>query len=75
MTGIDLAVLPIGDNYTMGPQDGLRAFKPIAPKHVLPIHYDTFDVIKQDAGKWKSMVESETATKVSLLKPGESIVL
>jgi L-ascorbate metabolism protein UlaG (beta-lactamase superfamily) len=73
--GIDLAVLPIGDNYTMGPQDGLRAVKLIAPKHVLPIHYDTFDVIKQDAGKWKSVVESETETKVSLLKPGESIVL
>src|SRR5262249_36680489 len=38
--GIDLAILPIGDNYTMGPDDALRAVKLIAPKKVLPIHYN-----------------------------------
>ena len=42
--GIDLAVLPIGDNYTMGPEDALRAVKLIQPKHVIPIHYNTFDL-------------------------------
>jgi L-ascorbate metabolism protein UlaG (beta-lactamase superfamily) len=73
--GIDLAVLPIGDNYTMGPDDALRAVKLINPKQVLPIHYDTFDVIRQDPGAWKSRVEAETPAKVVLLTPGESLSL
>ena len=73
--GIDLAILPIGDNYTMGPEDSLRAVKLIKPRQVLPIHYDTFEVIKQDPDIWKSLVEQETEAKVLLLKPGESISL
>ncbi len=50
--GIDLAILPIGDNFTMGPADALRAVKLIEPAQVVPIHYDTFDVIKQDPHAW-----------------------
>jgi len=73
--GIDLAALPIGDNYTMGPVDALRAVKLLQPKIVLPIHYDTFDVIRQDAAAWARLVEQETITKVALLKPGESLTL
>lgn len=73
--GIDLAILPIGDNFTMGPDDGLRAVKLIEPRKVLPIHYDTFDVIKQDPVAWKKRVEIETRTAVVLLNPGESITL
>ena len=73
--GIDLAVLPIGDNFTMGPDDSLRAVKLIAPRYVLPIHYDTFDVIKQDPAAWKMRVEAETDSRVALLKPGESLTL
>lgn len=73
--GIDLAVLPIGDNFTMGPDDGLRAVQLIQPKQVLPIHYDTFDVIKQDPAAWKSRVEKETGTQVALLKPGDRLEL
>ena len=73
--GIDLAVLPIGDNYTMGPDDSLRAVKLIQPKQVLPIHYDTFELIKQDPGIWKTRVEKETKTRVALLEPGGSIAL
>ena len=72
---IDLAILPIGDNYTMGPEDSLRAVKLIEPQQVIPIHYDTFDVIKQNPDVWKSLVEQETETKVLLLKPGESVSL
>jgi L-ascorbate metabolism protein UlaG (beta-lactamase superfamily) len=71
--GIDLAILPIGDNFTMGPDDALRAIKLINPKQVLPIHYDTFDVIKQDPVAWKSRVEAETSTRVTILKPGEHL--
>lgn len=73
--GIDLAVLPIGDNFTMGPDDALRAVKLIQPKVVIPIHYDTFDLIAQDAQDWARRVEHETSTKVRVLKPGESFLL
>ncbi len=73
--GIDLAVLPIGDNFTMGPEDSLRAVKLIEPRQVLPIHYDTFDVIQQDVVAWKQRVENETDSRVALLKPGESLEL
>jgi L-ascorbate metabolism protein UlaG (beta-lactamase superfamily) len=72
---IDLAVLPIGDNFTMGPDDGLRAVQLINPTRVLPIHYDTFDVIKQDPMEWKSRVETETQCQVVVLQPGDSIDL
>lgn len=73
--GIDLAVLPIGDNYTMGPLDALRAVKFLLPKHVVPVHYSTWDVIKQDPKAWAQRVETETNTQVHVLKPGESLTL
>ncbi|SHJ44429.1 L-ascorbate metabolism protein UlaG, beta-lactamase superfamily [Malonomonas rubra DSM 5091] len=69
--GIDVAVLPIGDNYTMGPGDALRAVKMLQPQTVIPIHYNTFDLIKQDASAWAARVETETDSKVAVLKPGE----
>ena len=40
--GIDIAFLPIGDNYTMGPEDSLRAIRLIKPRLVVPMHYNTF---------------------------------
>ncbi len=70
--GIDLAVLPIGDNFTMGPDDALRAVKLIEPGYVIPVHYDTWDLIAQDPNDWAARVESETKTKARVLKPGES---
>jgi len=73
--GIDLALLPIGDNYTMGPEDALRAVKLIQPAHVIPIHYNTWDLIAQDAQAWSKRVMAETSTKVHVLKPGESYTL
>jgi L-ascorbate metabolism protein UlaG (beta-lactamase superfamily) len=73
--GLDLAVIPIGDNYTMGPDDALRAVKLLAPKHVIPIHFNTFDLISQDGKAWAARVEKETGAKVHVLKPGESFEL
>ena len=73
--GIDLAILPIGDNFTMGPDDALRAVKLIEPGLVVPIHYDTFEVINQDPQAWAARVEKETQAGVSVMKPGESIEL
>ncbi len=71
--GLDLAVIPIGDNYTMGPQDALRAVRLLQPKMVVPIHYNTWDLIAQDPQAWARGVEAETGTKVRVLKPGESL--
>lgn len=73
--GLDLAILPIGDNFTIGPDDALRAVKLLKPSKVLPIHYDTFDIIHQDPAAWKERVEKETSTHVVLLKPGETLWL
>ncbi len=69
--GIDLAILPIGDNYTMGPDDALRAVKLIEPKKVLPIHYNTWPLLNQDAPAWAARVKKETLTEPVVLKPGE----
>ena len=48
MTPIDVAVLPIGDNFTMGIGDALKAAELLQPRMVIPIHYKTFDVINVD---------------------------
>jgi L-ascorbate metabolism protein UlaG (beta-lactamase superfamily) len=73
--GIDLAVLPIGDNYTMGPEDALRAVKLIQPKHVIPVHYNTWGLIAQDPNAWAERVRSETGAQVHVLQPGEKFTL
>jgi L-ascorbate metabolism protein UlaG (beta-lactamase superfamily) len=69
--GLDLAVIPIGDNFTMGPADALRAVKLLTPKTVIPIHYGTWGLIDQDPAAWAAQVEKETTSKVVVLKPGE----
>lgn len=73
--GIDLAILPIGDNFTMGPGDALRAVQFIQPKQVMPIHFSTFPLIAQDAEAWAAKVEDLTGHQVVLLKPGTPFVL
>jgi L-ascorbate metabolism protein UlaG (beta-lactamase superfamily) len=73
--GIDLAVLPIGGNYTMDPGDSVRAVRLLRPKLVMPYHFGTWDLIAQDASAWKHRVEEMTSTKAVLLKPGESFSL
>ena len=73
--GLDLAVIPIGDNYTMGPDDALRAVKMLEPKVVIPIHYNTWDLLAQDANAWAERVQKETKAKAVVLKPGESYSL
>lgn len=49
---LDLAFLPIGDNFTMGPEDALLAAQWVKAKQVIPIHYNTFPVIEQDPNKY-----------------------
>ncbi len=71
--GIDLALLPIGDNFTMGPDDALEAVRLLKPKRVVPIHYNTFPVIQQDADAWARRVEAETGVPCTVLAPGGEI--
>jgi L-ascorbate metabolism protein UlaG (beta-lactamase superfamily) len=70
--GLDLAILPIGDNFTMGPDDALRAVELLEPSVVIPIHYDTFDVIKQDPYAFARRVEAASAAKCVVLKAGDT---
>jgi L-ascorbate metabolism protein UlaG (beta-lactamase superfamily) len=56
---IDLAMLPVGDNFTMGPVDAAKAVEFVKPKRVIPMHYDTFDVIKQDLQEFKKLVSNK----------------
>jgi L-ascorbate metabolism protein UlaG (beta-lactamase superfamily) len=71
--GLDVALLPIGDNFTMGPDDALEAVKLLTPKVVIPMHYGTFEIVEQDPGAFKKMVEAETKTRCVVLEPGGSL--
>ncbi len=70
--GINIALLPIGDNYTMGPDDALRAVKLIKPRVVIPMHYATWGLIAQDPHAWAARVRAETATMPVVLEVGDS---
>ncbi len=65
--GVEVAVLPIGDNFTMGPEDALRAVKLLTPKHVVPIHYGTWGLIDQDAAAWARGLRRKPAQKSTRL--------
>ena len=73
--GVDLAILPIGDHFTMGPDDALEAIKLIGPKRVAPAHYNTWPPIEQDARAWAQRVKAETSAEPIVIEPGETIVL
>ncbi|MBA4495254.1 metal-dependent hydrolase [Paenactinomyces guangxiensis] len=71
---IDLACLPIGDNFTMGPEDALIAAEWVGAKQVIPMHYNTFPVIAQDGHAFAKELE-EKGIKGTVLEAGESITL
>jgi len=73
--GLDLAVLPIGDLFTMGSEDSIEAVKLLTPKRVVPAHYNTWPPIAQDAAAWADLVRAETESEPVVLKPGEKISL
>ncbi len=70
--GLDVAVLPIGDLFTMGPDDSVTAIDLLKPKTVLPSHYNTWPPIEQDASSWAKLVESRTKASPIVLNPGDS---
>ncbi len=71
-TPVDVALLPIGGHYTMDRHDAVAAVELIAPKLVIPMHYNTFPAIETDAQAFKSDVESQTQAQCVVLDPGES---
>jgi L-ascorbate metabolism protein UlaG (beta-lactamase superfamily) len=73
--GLDLAVLPIGDNFTMGPADALRAAKLLRARTLIPVHYNTWELIAQDANAWAREVEAQTGSTVHVLQPGQTYQL
>jgi L-ascorbate metabolism protein UlaG (beta-lactamase superfamily) len=73
--GLDVALVPIGDHFTMGPDDALDAVRLLAPRVVVPIHYGTFPPIRQDARAFAARVEDETDARCAVLAPGEGLDL
>jgi len=71
MTPIDLAFLPIGDNFTMGIDDAVKAVELLRPKKVVPIHFDTWDIIETDPKSFAKKVGS--MAEVVILEPGGSL--
>lgn len=67
---VDVALLPIGDNFTMGPEDAARAVEMIEPSTVIPMHYATFPLLVQDADEFRQRVGSRAIVEV--LEPGGS---
>lgn len=70
--GVDVAVLPIGDLFTMGIDDSVQATQLIEPDVVLPTHYGTWPPIEQDANTWAKKISSETKATPIVLAVGES---
>lgn len=69
---IDLAFLPIGDNFTMGPDDAALAAKFLQAKQVVPIHFNTFPPIQQDPHAFAEKLEAKNG---KVLEPGQSLEL
>ena len=72
MYPLDLAFLPVGGHFTMGIKEAQKAVQLLNAKKIVPIHYNTFDVIKQDVDE--SLVK-ESDSQLLILKPGEEFTL
>ncbi|RIK37983.1 MAG: metal-dependent hydrolase [Chloroflexi bacterium] len=73
--GVDLAILPMGDNFTMGPDDAVTAAQFVQAKRVIPCHYNTFPPIKQDAQAFAEKLRRMAEIEGIVLKPGEEYTL
>jgi L-ascorbate metabolism protein UlaG (beta-lactamase superfamily) len=70
--GLDLAVVPIGDLFTMGPIDAVEATKLLKPKKVAPAHYNTWPPIEQDTVAWAQSIREQTNAEPVVIEPGQS---
>jgi L-ascorbate metabolism protein UlaG (beta-lactamase superfamily) len=74
ITALDAALLPIGDNFTMGIDDAVKAVEFLNPKVAIPMHYNTFGVIKADPLEFKRKVES-IGRKCIIIPFGDTLVI
>ncbi|AHL23309.1 metal-dependent hydrolase [Thermococcus nautili] len=70
---IDVALLPIGGHFTMGPREAAKAVELLKPKKVVPMHYNTWPPISADPEEFKRLVGDKA--EVVILKPGEELEL
>jgi len=73
--GLDAAILPIGDVFTMGVDDSIKAAKLLKARYVVPCHYNTFPPIVQDAGAWADRINRETSSQPIVIDPGTTYTL
>ncbi len=71
---VDYQLIPIGDNFTMGTEDAVRAVLFVKPNCAIPMHYNTFDIIKSNPNEFQSKVDA-LGIKSRILDFGEEIVL
>ena len=69
----EIAFLPIGDRFTMGIREAALATKMIAPRIVIPMHFNTFPLVEADPFAFKEAVESICPTEVVILNPGDRV--
>lgn len=72
---LDVAFLPIGDTYTMGLADSIKAIRYLRPRYVIPMHYNTFPPIVQDVAHWADLVNRDTHSTPIVLDPGGSFTV
>lgn len=70
---INWAILPIGDNFTMGIEDAAMAVKLLNARHAIPVHYNTWEVISQNPEEFKRLTEKMTRATVSIVEPGNTL--
>jgi L-ascorbate metabolism protein UlaG (beta-lactamase superfamily) len=74
MNPIDVAFLPIGDNFTMGIDEAVEAIRLLRPKRVVPVHYNTWDVIRVDPAEFATKARA-AGTEPVVLRPGGALEL
>ena len=74
MTPLDYMLVPIGDNFTMGITDAVKAVELANPVIAIPMHYNTFPVIEADPDEFKKKVEA-IGKKAIVMNFGEEIKL
>jgi L-ascorbate metabolism protein UlaG (beta-lactamase superfamily) len=67
---LDYAILPVGDNYTMGLEDAALAAQLLNARHVIPVHYNTWPIINQDVRHYKEITEAMSRAEVHIVEPG-----
>lgn len=71
----DVAMLPIGGRFTMGPQEAAIAVGLIRPRIAIPMHYNTFEAIRQDPAVFSGLVKDRDGTRVVIMREGERLEL